>query len=124
MLPKLDKKSLQSYYNHEEIIKDTALQVKKDFASYGYDVELPEDIRWMYEDLFVQLVPKLGDLLSNHNRQLLAMLYTIDVSELKIRKEASSRPDVPLAEIITEMVLERELKKVITRHYFREQGIK
>lgn len=123
MLPKLDKKSLEEYYNQEEIIRDTALQVQKDFGTYGYEIKMPRQIQWIYKELFDQLVPTFNDLLVNHNRQLLAMLYTIDVSEIQIRREASLNPTVPLAEIMTEMVLERELKKVITRHYFRNQGI-
>lgn len=123
MLPKLDKKSLVEYYNQEEIIRDTALQVQKDFGTYGYDIILSDESQWIYHELFDQLLPTFHDLLLNHNKQLLAMLYTIDVSEIQIRREASQHPEVPLAEIMTEMVLERELKKVITRHYFRNQGI-
>lgn len=122
MLPDLSKQQIQTYYDNEAVIKDTAFQVIKDMGTYGYDITFPEDLNWIYEELYAQLIPTITDLIANHNKQLLALLYTIDVSEVTIRRLANENPSRPLPEIVTDLILERELKKVITRHYYRDHG--
>jgi hypothetical protein len=54
---------------------------------------------------------------------LLSLLYQIDVSERSIQKKVESNPESQLSSAITDLILERELKKVITRNYFKENKI-
>ncbi len=119
---KLTEQELQRYRDDERIVRETARQVIKDFALFGMHVDFPDDINWAYNQLFEQLNVHVDRLLSEHNRLLLALLYQIDVSEKKINDETSTRTDIELSEIVTELILDRELKKVITRHYYSRMG--
>jgi len=40
-----NKGDLKNYRDDKEIVKKTALQVRKDFAQYGFDIELPQDLK-------------------------------------------------------------------------------
>ena len=114
---------LRKYRDNESIIRDTALQVIKDFALFGLQVEFPSDIKYAYQDLYIQLEKQISTLLANNNKKILSLLYQIDIPEKTIQQKSVNTPDKPLSEIVTELILDRELKKVLTRLYFKEQGL-
>jgi hypothetical protein len=103
---------------NEQIIRDTALQVIKDFASFGMSVSFPRDISYAYEALFSQLKIIIADLLEREPEKLSALLYQIDLDENRMKKEPELFTE---HEFISEMILEREFLKVLTRHYFKNQ---
>lgn len=118
----LSKSELIKYHNKEDIICQTARQVIKDFALFGLQIEFPENITYAYQELYIQLEEQVQDLLAINSQKLLSILYQIDIPEKKIQREASYAPDKNLSDVITELILERELKKVLTRLYFKEHG--
>jgi hypothetical protein len=101
---------------NEQIIRDTAAQVIKDFAGFGMDVSFPVDLRYAYEALYQQLAIIIADLLEREPERLSALLYQIDLDESKLK----SQPELFTEhEYISAMILEREFLKVLTRHYFK-----
>lgn len=114
---------LKKYYNNESIIRDTALQVIKDFALFGIQIDFPNEIKYAYQELYVQLNDQINSLLVSNNMKIMSLLYQIDIPEKIIQQRSIEKPDEPLTDIVTELILERELKKVLTRHYFKEHGL-
>lgn len=119
----ISQTDITRYRNNEDIIRETAEQVIKDFGTYGIEIIFPSTIKWAYKELFEQLERHISELLSTNNKMLLSLLYTIDLSENMIRINSQKNPDKDLSEIVTELILERELKKVILRNYFKQAGI-
>lgn len=119
----LSKSGLEKYYDKEDVIRQTANQVLKDFALFGIQIDFPENINYAYKELYVQLEEKIEGLLALNNQKLLSLLYQIDIPEKKIQRSASAEPERNLSDVVTELILERELKKVLTRLYFKQQGI-
>lgn len=115
---------IEKQRNDEIIVEQTARQVIKDFALFGMEVTFPANIRWAYDELFHQLKIHVSRMLETNDKLLLSLLYQIDVSERLIRKKSADKPDIVLSDIITDLILERELKKVITRNYFKMQDNK
>jgi hypothetical protein len=105
--------------NDQEIVRLTTLQIIKDFEQFGIPIEFPDDINFAYQDLSVQLENHIAYLVDNNMQRLYALLYRIDISDSMIRKKQRIRFDLTMADIITELVLERELKKVMFREYFK-----
>jgi hypothetical protein len=116
------KEDLDKYRNDAEIVHKTALQVIKDFAQFNFDISFPVDLNMAYVDLFEQLSPAIKDLLNTNITKLFSLLYCIDLNEKTIKNVTNDMADVPLHEVITHLVLERELKKVITRDYFSKNN--
>ncbi len=106
---------------NDQIIRDTASQVIKDFASFGMKVSFPSDINFAYDSLFAQLKIIIAELLQREPERLSALLYQIDLDERKIRAEPELFTE---HEFISEMILEREFMKVLTRHYFKNNPSK
>ena len=112
------KKDLERYKNNSEIVRKTSLQIRKDFAQFGFEIELPENIHLAYNSLFDQLSPLIEKMLNESISKLYSILYCIDLNEIAIKKGISEMSSLKVHDAITHLILERELKKVITREYF------
>ena len=100
-----------------QIIQETAAQVMKDFASFGMEIHFPETLEYAYDSLFDQLKIKLAGLLQKDPEKLSLLLYHIDLDERKMRE--SNVDFLHEHEWLSELILEREFIKVLTRHYFK-----
>jgi hypothetical protein len=118
----ISESELRRSRDDEKIVRETAQQVIKDFGLFGMQIDFPNDINWAYDELFNQLETHVSRMLVENDRMLLSLLYQIDVSEKKIHIEAQKRPDKPLHHIVTELILDRELRKVLTRNYFKKEN--
>jgi hypothetical protein len=114
----LKKEDLQKYHNDKESVRKTALQIMKDFAGFGFSIEFPEDLRMAYDELFDQLSPVITEMIKTNISKLYSLLYCIDLNEAAIKKGVAEMKNLPLNDVITHLILERELKKVLTREYF------
>ena len=111
---------LQAYSRRLEIIKLTAAQIQKDFDMAGYEIEFSGNEEGAYHELFEQIVPVIKKLIDTNYEKLMQLLYRIDVSEAKIKSESALNEE-PFHELITRLIIYRELQKVVTRIYFKEK---
>lgn len=119
--PKLTRTALVEASRRNELIIETGKQIQKDFGEFGFQINFSEQADLFYEELFHQMKFYVADLLSNNMQQFMHFLYRIDVSEQQIALYQQEMPDSNYDEVITELIIHRELKKVITRDYFRQQ---
>jgi hypothetical protein len=117
-LPAFSESEIDGYRSQEEIIRLTAEQTIKDFALFGLEIEFSGNVITAYEELFEQLNSCIVDLLNSDYRRLLSLLYHIDISERELNKKFST-PSESVSGQLTEMILDRELKKVIIRKYYK-----
>ena len=118
---KLELSQLLTFHNQLNIIQETADQTIKDFDAFGYEIIFSGKEESAYEELFKQLSPLIESLINNNYKKLMNVLYRIDVAEDVINQELKNNNPSEFAAIITEIVLERELKKVVTRNYYKHQ---
>jgi hypothetical protein len=115
--PDLSQSELEGYRNQKEIIRLTAEQTIKDFALFGLDLVFSGDEATAYEELFAQVNSCLEELIMSDSGRLMSLLYHIDISEKEIGRKFSSSMEIA-PDQLTEIVLDRELKKVIVRKFF------
>lgn len=113
----IPKSEIEKSRLNEQIVHETAQQVIKDFANFGMDIRFPEDLHYAYDELFGQLKIIILELMQNNPARLSALLYQIDVDEKKMRRDTPGMFEEH--EWVTDLILEREFMKVLTRHYFR-----
>lgn len=109
---------LSQYHNRIDIIRDTAKQVQKDFEIHGEDIFFSGNPETAYAELYGQLQTIISGLIDENKHKLLSLLYNIDINE-SIAVEAASEESP--SEAITQLILDRELQKVLTRHYFSRE---
>lgn len=111
---------LNHYRNRLEVLKGTILQIEKDL-----NIELPalksEDPLLAYQELFSLIVPLTDEMLKGERIRLKSLLYLIDISEKKLQRSLMDQTTKNEAEIIAEMLIEREIQKVAFRIFYSEQ---
>jgi len=119
-LPDYNNLSIEPYRDREEIIRQVAAQIEKDFAQFGLEVQFSGDINYAYEELYSQLKEHLIWLMDRDYHRLILLLYQIDLNEKQVIQAELKYPDVPKSDLLAELVILRELKKVLIRNYFKE----
>ncbi len=66
-----------------------------------------------------QLVITINQLLLNDFNALISILYKLDVSEEKLKKKLKENEQIPAAEIIAELIINREAEKQAMRKQFK-----
>lgn len=89
-------------------------QVNKELA-----ITLSEKISM--EELHSQLAIHINELILHHFEQLISLLYRIDVSEAKIKSFLSRQTNENAGNIISTLIIERQLEKIKSRQQFRQQ---
>jgi hypothetical protein len=113
---------LSDYYQRQEFIVQTARQIIKDFAEFGIDIQFSGDTSGAYRELFEQLEYHVRGILQTKQEMFFHMLYRIDVSATSIKKAAALHPDMPLESTISDVIIQRELKKVLFRYFYKSQS--
>jgi hypothetical protein len=97
--------------DHNEALKE-ALSPYFDLANPGTD------------NIRLHLKNEINYLIDADFRKLINLLYRLDVSEQKIRQVLITDPGTDAAELITDLVIERQLAKMTTRtHYTPDHDI-
>ncbi len=113
----INKISLAKFASDKEILSLLIDQLIKDFESCGIGLKLPIDASAvLIKDQIYEAL--LKDVHSSQSK-IHQLLYRIDVSENSVGKITDQNNFKYFINSLTDIVIERELKKIITRKYYR-----
>ena len=81
------------------------------------EIDLPENIS--FEQLKEQLSSHINFLIQSDLQKLVSILYRVDVDEAKLKHLLKENPDFDAANIITDLIIERQLQKIRSRQEYR-----
>jgi hypothetical protein len=110
--------NISQYINRLEFIKDTANQIIKDFDMFGMEIKFSGNQYNAYEELFEQIEPYIGHLISSNQQKFMGIIYRIDLSDEQIKKAVNENASESFSEIITDLIIKRELQKVVIRRHY------
>ncbi len=110
---------LEQFFPIEAFIHETAKQIIKDFSEFDIEIRFSGDTKNAYAELFNQMEFEIEKVLNRDFNKLLNLLYRIDVNENEIAKREHLNPDASLAALVSDVIIRRELKKVLLRYYFK-----
>ena len=116
------KADIERSKRETEVIQLTAEQIIKDFALFGMDIHFSGILDLAYDELYDQMLKHITYLMDSNQQKLLSLLYQIDLSEKKVLHEYSLEQEVSYNDVLTSMIIEREIVKVLTRIYFRDKN--
>jgi len=119
-LPDYSQINISKYRDKVEIIRQVAAQIEKDFYQFGLEISFSGDAASAYSELFSQINEHVAHMLSQDYHRLILLLYQIDLSEKEILKAELKYPNVDKHKLLSELIIQRELKKVLIRNYFKE----
>jgi len=106
------------YFENKDYLNKVLSQVQRDFNMSGIDFEDPINIPQDYDALFTVVFEPIANLVRSSDIQLKNLLYRIDIPETSIQKRLSSEVNNDLENVITTLVIERCLLKVLTREKY------
>lgn len=109
---------LSAYYSRKDLLQKVVAQLKKDFNWFNFQITFKGDQESPYRELYNQILPLIEELLNDDYPKLIAMLYRIDIDEGFLNRKLKENPQADTDEVITDLILKRELQKVIIRDIY------
>lgn len=106
---------LNNYLRDTAILKETLEQLEKDFFQSGIDQEFQSMAVLSFEKMCCSLSERLKLLNEKNGSQLQNLLYRIDISPKQISQYTKSHPQKDYELLLAELMLKRELQKVVLR---------
>ena len=101
------------------MIKDTANQIIKDFDMFGMELKFSGNAYNAYEELFDQIEPHIKKLIDTNQSKFMGILYRIDLSDDQLKKAVQENATEPFSVIVTDLIIKRELQKVVIRNHYK-----
>lgn len=120
-VPKLWKESIAKQIDTRIIVQELIGQIVKDFGMFGEAIQFTENTEESYFILFGQLETFLRKTYSHQTEKLYPILYRIDILEKDIKKAINSPFLDDFIKEITELIILKELQKVIIRRYYKSK---
>ncbi|WP_167618822.1 hypothetical protein [Maribellus sediminis] len=117
--PRVSNQNVEALLNREEIVRQTAEQIMKDFGMFGVEITFSGNIDQAYQELHEQLVDQISTLIERNYDLLLSVLYQVDITDREMAKAQAELPHYTHIEVIAHQVIARDLKKVLLRRYFK-----
>ncbi len=121
MLPEINNNNVSGFLSREDIVRETAAQIMKDFGMFGLEINFSGDTEKAYDELHKQLVDQVAALIERNYDLLLSVLYQVDITDRGIARARQELPHYNHVEIIAYQIIFRDLKKVLLRRYFKSK---
>jgi len=119
----LTKSDYERYERSVWLLQAVVEQINKDFRLQGFDVEFSGEGETAYKELTDQLKPVVEYMLENQAEKFWNLIYGIDLNERKVKQVLfGDEENIDAIHELTDMILKRELQKVVIRfHYSGKQ---
>ena len=96
-----------------DLFEKFKMQLQKDFEGAGLNGDFAGTLSPDYNALLEVIKFEVEKINRSAISKLTGLLYRIDISELQIKKLSKEKPRSSMDEIISELILKRELQKII-----------
>lgn len=117
-IPSLNE--LTPYYNRVDLLNKVVSQIQKDFNWFSLEITFKGDQQSAYQELFDQILPLVDELMHEDYGKLQSLLYRIDIDDNLLSRKLKEYGQVDTHELITDLILKRELQKVIIREIYSQ----
>lgn len=119
----LSAADLHRYERSVWLLEEVVAQINKDFRLQGFEVEFSGTGETAYQELSDQLKPVIEYMLENQTEKFWNLIYGIDLNEHKVRQILFGKEEnIDALQELTDLILKRELQKVVIRlHYSGKQ---
>ena len=112
----MDLVSVQSQIKANKYLNETVAQLEKDFLLIGVSFDIQKPVA-DYKTLFSFTYNLVNSLNEKEPKQILNLLYRIDLSEEMVQKQMQETA-LSFTEMLSELIVKRELYKVVLREKF------
>ena len=115
----LSSQDFSRYERSVALLRGVVAQINKDFRLNGFDVEFSGEGETAYQELSEQLTPVIEYMLEHQTETFWNLVYSIDLNEAKVKQILFGQEEVEnVIGQLTDLILKRELQKVVIRHFY------
>jgi hypothetical protein len=114
--------SIEKFKTDQLLLMKTLAQIKKDFDFIGIEIQFGEEKNISFNGLAEKLQPEISELMQKNYQGFMNLLYRIDLNETRLKREISENKAQQVDRIIAELIIKRELQKVVIRSYYDNAG--
>lgn len=117
----MDKINIRASLLQQEVFELFRLQLRKDFAMAGCDVEFTNQLPGSFDELKAVLGSQIRKLGTSGASKLPELLYRVDLSEAQVKHYSSKQPNESWEELVAELIIKRLLQKVILKKTYSKK---
>ncbi len=95
------------------------MQLQKDFGNCNLERIFATQLVADYKLILSAVLLEVEKINKTSSGKLNELLYRIDISEAQIKKAFNLNPDTTLNEIIADLIIKRELQKIVIKEHFK-----
>lgn len=104
-----------------DLFEKFKMQLQKDFENCSLEGNFAAKFNPDYKSILKAVHLEVEKINKASSGKLNELLYRIDISEVQIKKAFNLKPDSELNEIIAELIVKRELQKIIIKEHFKNK---
>ena len=112
----MDLATIDAEIKTNHFLNETTTQLEKDFLSIGVNFDIDKPVQ-DYKQLFSFTSHLVNALNEQDPKRIINLLYRIDLSEEKVQDEMKIST-LTFSELLAELIVKRELQKVIIKNYY------
>jgi hypothetical protein len=111
----MENREIEIYFNNQNVIDQLLRQLEKDLSLEFDSLLCQLDKENLFQKLHNLILPIVEINIKQDYSNFMNKLYCIDVSEQKINQMLQNKSSSDYADIITDLILQKEMQKIITR---------
>ncbi len=111
----MDNKEIEIYFNNQQVIDQLLRQLEKDLELELNSLYCQFENENLFKKLHDLILPFVEKNIQQNYGNFISKLYRIDVSEEKINLALQNKSTKDYANVITDLILQKEMQKIITR---------
>jgi len=112
----MDLTAVNAKIQSNQFLNETTTQLEKDFLTVGVNFDIDKPVK-DYKQLFSFTTNLVNALNEQDSKRIINLLYRIDLSEEKVQAEMQNTQHT-FSELLAELIVKRELQKVIIKNYY------
>ncbi len=112
----MDLTAVNAKIQSNQFLNETTTQLENDFLTVGVNFDIAKSVM-DYKQLFSFTANLVNALNEQDPKRIINLLYRIDLSEEKVQKEMQNTQHT-FSELLAELIVKRELQKVILKNYY------
>ena len=112
----MDLVAVNDMIQANQFLRETTSQLEKDFLIIGVNFDISKPVK-NYSQLFSFTAGFVNTLNNQDPKRIINLLYRIDLPEEKVKAEMQNT-QLTFSELLAELIVKRELQKVIVKNYY------
>ena len=110
---------ITSQLSYSELFNAFKVQLAKDCQQSNFPNEFVSKLVPDYASIHRELSNALQRYENKTDFHLQHLLYRVDISEAQLKKYLNSQPDESYFDVIAELIIKRELQKVVIKQFYK-----